>query len=157
MIRYHHNIHKTLEREVLRALQSRGLETRTVKRFQYNDEVVRWADIIFTTGSLTIVNPPPLISVQVEVRKDFMDQQQPNGPVSRIPLRRPRSAQVEKAKKNSSILKKYLFFTCVLYISIESTNAYYLWCYLRIPLTIFGRLESRVFCEMSARRANYIP
>ena len=50
MIRYHHNIHKTLEREVLRALQFRGLETRTVKRFQYNDEVVRWADIVFTTG-----------------------------------------------------------------------------------------------------------
>lgn len=50
MIRYHHNIHKTLEREVLRALQSRGLETRTVKRFQYNDEVVRWADIVFTAG-----------------------------------------------------------------------------------------------------------
>jgi hypothetical protein len=51
MIRYHHNIHKTLEREVLRALQSRGLETRTVKRFQYNDEVVRWADIVFTAGT----------------------------------------------------------------------------------------------------------
>jgi hypothetical protein len=50
VIRYHHNIHKTLEREVLRALQFRGLETRTVKRFQYNDEVVRWADIVFTTG-----------------------------------------------------------------------------------------------------------
>ena len=52
MIRYHHNIHKTLEREVLRALQSRGIETRTVKRFQYNDEVVRWADMVFTTGRI---------------------------------------------------------------------------------------------------------
>ena len=31
-------------------MESRGLETRVVKRFQYNDEVVRWADIVVTTG-----------------------------------------------------------------------------------------------------------
>jgi len=49
-VRYHHNIHKTLELEVARELEAAGLETRTVKRFEYNDEVVKWADIVVTTG-----------------------------------------------------------------------------------------------------------
>ena len=39
-IRYHHNIHKTLELEVARELEAAGVETRTVKRCEYNDEVV---------------------------------------------------------------------------------------------------------------------
>jgi len=49
-IRYHHNIHKTLELEVARELEAAGVETRTVKRTEYNDDVVRWADMIVTTG-----------------------------------------------------------------------------------------------------------
>ena len=49
-IRYHHNIHKTLELEVARELEAAGVETRTVKRCEYNDEVVRWADMVVTTG-----------------------------------------------------------------------------------------------------------
>jgi NAD+ kinase len=49
-IRYHHNIHKTLELEVERELQAAGLETLTVKRGEYNDEVVAWADMVVTTG-----------------------------------------------------------------------------------------------------------
>jgi len=50
LIRYHHNIHKALEQEVVQTLESRGIETKVVKRFQYNDEVVKWADIVVTTG-----------------------------------------------------------------------------------------------------------
>jgi len=49
-VRYHHNIHKTLELEVARELEAAGVETRTVKRFEYNDEVVKWADVVVTTG-----------------------------------------------------------------------------------------------------------
>ena len=37
-------------------MESRGLETRVVKRFQYNDEVVRWADIVVTTGYSVIIH-----------------------------------------------------------------------------------------------------
>jgi NAD+ kinase len=50
MIRYHHNIHKALEQEVVKTLEEKGIETRIVKRFQYNDEVVKWADLVLTTG-----------------------------------------------------------------------------------------------------------
>ena len=49
-VRYHHNIHKTLELEVVRELEAAGLETRTVKRCEYNDEAVAWADMVVTTG-----------------------------------------------------------------------------------------------------------
>jgi len=49
-VRYHHNIHKTLELEVARELEAAGVETRTVKRFEYNDEVVDWADMVVTAG-----------------------------------------------------------------------------------------------------------
>jgi len=50
MVRHHHNIHKATEVEVVRALEEAGVETKTVKRFEYNDEVVRWADMVVTTG-----------------------------------------------------------------------------------------------------------
>ena len=33
---------QTLELEVARELEAAGVETRTVKRCEYNDEVVRW-------------------------------------------------------------------------------------------------------------------
>jgi len=50
MIRYHHNVHKALEQEVVKGLEAAGMETKVVKRYQYNDEVVKWADLIVTTG-----------------------------------------------------------------------------------------------------------
>lgn len=49
-VRHHHNIHKSLEVAVADSLERAGLETRTVKRYEYNDEVVRWADMVITTG-----------------------------------------------------------------------------------------------------------
>nr|ALS04112.1 mitochondrial NAD kinase-like protein [Acartia pacifica] len=50
MIRYHHNVHKALEQEVVHGLEGAGMEVKVVKRYQYNDEVVKWADLIVTTG-----------------------------------------------------------------------------------------------------------
>jgi len=50
MIRYHHNVHKALEQEVVNELEAAGMETKVVKRYQYNDEVVKWADLVVTTG-----------------------------------------------------------------------------------------------------------
>jgi len=49
-VRHHHNIHKALEVSVAETLESAGVETRVVKRFEYNDEMVKWADMIVTTG-----------------------------------------------------------------------------------------------------------
>jgi len=49
-VKHHHNIHKALEVAVAQTLENAGVETRTVKRFEYNDEVVKWADVIVTTG-----------------------------------------------------------------------------------------------------------
>lgn len=46
-------------------MESRGLETRVVKRFQYNDEVVRWADIVVTTGYSVII---PTVLVYISDR-----------------------------------------------------------------------------------------
>jgi NAD+ kinase len=67
-VRHHHNIHKVggegvekddddrvifiqaLEVAAAECLEEAGLETKIVKRFEYNDEVVKWADMIVTTG-----------------------------------------------------------------------------------------------------------
>jgi len=50
LIRYYHSIHKSMEQEVVKTLKSKGIETKVVKRFQYNDDVVKWADLVITTG-----------------------------------------------------------------------------------------------------------
>jgi len=50
-IRHHHNIHKSLEVAVADTLEKAGVEIRIVKRNQeYTDEIVKWADMIVTTG-----------------------------------------------------------------------------------------------------------
>jgi len=49
-VRHHHNVHKALEERVARTLETAGVETKIVKRLEYNDEVIKWADIIVTTG-----------------------------------------------------------------------------------------------------------
>jgi len=49
-VRHHHNIHKALEVGVAETLEDSGIETKIVKRFEYNDDVVKWADMIVTTG-----------------------------------------------------------------------------------------------------------
>ena len=43
---------QALEQEVVKGLEAAGMETKVVKRYQYNDEVVKWADLIVTTGVL---------------------------------------------------------------------------------------------------------
>ena len=35
-----------MEQEVVRTLEDTGIEAKIVKRFQYNDEVVKWTDLI---------------------------------------------------------------------------------------------------------------
>ena len=41
---------QALEVAVAECLEEAGVETKIVKRFEYNDEVVTWADMIVTTG-----------------------------------------------------------------------------------------------------------
>ncbi len=47
---------KALEQEVVNELEAAGMETKVVKRYQYNDEVVKWADLVVTTGKPLILN-----------------------------------------------------------------------------------------------------
>ena len=48
--RYHHNIHKTAEEQVIKALEDRGVETKLCQRMNYSNDLIEWADIVFTTG-----------------------------------------------------------------------------------------------------------
>ena len=48
--RYHHNIHKSAEEKVIKALEARGVETKKVQRMNYTNDLIDWADVIFTTG-----------------------------------------------------------------------------------------------------------
>ena len=48
--RYHHNIHKNAEEKVIKALEARGVETKKVQRMNYTNDLIDWADVIFTTG-----------------------------------------------------------------------------------------------------------
>ena len=50
MVKYHHNIHKSAEEKITHALEARGVETKKCQRKGYTNELIDWADIIFTTG-----------------------------------------------------------------------------------------------------------
>ena len=50
MVKYHHNIHKSAEEKITHALEARGVETKKCQRNGYTNELIDWADIIFTTG-----------------------------------------------------------------------------------------------------------
>ncbi|MEQ2305798.1 NAD kinase 2, mitochondrial [Ameca splendens] len=45
-----HNIHTNNVEHVVESLQREGVEVRVVKRGEYNEEVVRWADAIISAG-----------------------------------------------------------------------------------------------------------
>lgn len=46
----HHNLHKKFEENVKTALLKQGVETKVVDRFNYSEEQVSWADIVFAAG-----------------------------------------------------------------------------------------------------------
>lgn len=45
-----HNIHTSNVQHIVASLQGRGVEVRVVKRGDYNEEVVRWADAVVSAG-----------------------------------------------------------------------------------------------------------
>ncbi|XP_041825495.1 NAD kinase 2, mitochondrial isoform X2 [Melanotaenia boesemani] len=45
-----HNIHTNNVEHIVKSLQREGIEVKVVKRGEYNDEVVRWADAIISAG-----------------------------------------------------------------------------------------------------------
>ncbi|XP_032424993.1 NAD kinase 2, mitochondrial isoform X3 [Xiphophorus hellerii] len=45
-----HNIHTSNVEHIVQSLQSAGMEVRVVRRGEYDDEVVRWADAIVSAG-----------------------------------------------------------------------------------------------------------
>jgi galactitol-specific phosphotransferase system IIB component len=50
--RYHHNVHKSAEENIIKSLEDRGVETRKVQRYDYAAEDPDWADVIVTAGKL---------------------------------------------------------------------------------------------------------
>ena len=50
MIKYHHNVHKSVEEKLVQALETRGVEVKKCQRFDYTDSLVEWADIVITAG-----------------------------------------------------------------------------------------------------------
>ena len=50
LMRQHHEIHESAQLELVNALKNHKLDVKLIKRFDYTDEVVKWADVIFTAG-----------------------------------------------------------------------------------------------------------
>ena len=48
--RYHLNIHKSAAEKVIEALEAWGVATKRVQRMNYTNDLIDWADVIFTTG-----------------------------------------------------------------------------------------------------------
>ncbi len=55
MMKHHHEIHELSERRLVEALEKRGVEAKLCKRYQYTDQKIKWADIIFTAGNRSTV------------------------------------------------------------------------------------------------------
>lgn len=49
-IKYHHNIHKEAEVKLIKALETRGVETKVVQRGGYTSQHLEWADLVVTAG-----------------------------------------------------------------------------------------------------------
>ena len=50
LIKYYHNIHKSVEEQIVHALKKRGLEVKICQRTNYTDNLVDWSDLIVTAG-----------------------------------------------------------------------------------------------------------
>jgi protein-tyrosine-phosphatase len=50
LMKSHHMIHKRTEESLVKALESRGVETKLCTRKGYEEELIKWADVIFTAG-----------------------------------------------------------------------------------------------------------
>jgi NAD+ kinase len=77
-LRLRHNVHKECTNLVVHAFQSRGIETRVVDRFSYNQAAISWADLVVSTGgdgtfllaaSKILDSTKPLIGVNSEPAK----------------------------------------------------------------------------------------
>ncbi len=52
LMKSHHIIHKKNEESLVNALRSHGVETRMCNKKDYEEELIKWADVIFTAGAL---------------------------------------------------------------------------------------------------------
>lgn len=50
LIKYYHNVHKSVEEKIVNSLEKRGLEVKICQRTNYTDTLVDWADLIVTAG-----------------------------------------------------------------------------------------------------------
>eukprot|EP00095_Tigriopus_kingsejongensis_P004211 maker-scaffold2069_size21507-snap-gene-0.4 protein:Tk04211 transcript:maker-scaffold2069_size21507-snap-gene-0.4-mRNA-1 annotation:"hypothetical protein DAPPUDRAFT_318645" len=75
LLKKHHEIHKSVESNLVEALQRRGIETKVCQRFEYTDNAVQWADIIFSAGgdgtflmaaSKILQNQKPLVGINTD-------------------------------------------------------------------------------------------
>ena len=50
LIKYYHNVHKSVEEKIVNALEKRCLQVKICQRTNYCDNLVNWADLIVTAG-----------------------------------------------------------------------------------------------------------
>ena len=50
LIKYYHNVHKSVEEKIVRAIEKRGLKVKICQRTNYCDSLAEWADLIMTAG-----------------------------------------------------------------------------------------------------------
>ena len=50
LIKYHHNVHKSVEEKLTKALQTRGVEVKICQRYDYTESLIDWADLVVTAG-----------------------------------------------------------------------------------------------------------
>ena len=50
LIKYYHNVHRSVEEKIVHAIEKRGLQVKTCQRTNYCDNLVEWADLIVSAG-----------------------------------------------------------------------------------------------------------
>ena len=50
LIKYYHNVHKSVEEKIVRAIEKRGIQVKICQRTDYCDSLAEWADLIMTAG-----------------------------------------------------------------------------------------------------------
>ena len=50
LIKYYHNVHKSVEEKIVHAIEKRGLQVKICQRTNYCDNLAEWADLIVTAG-----------------------------------------------------------------------------------------------------------
>ena len=50
LIKYYHNVHKSVVEKIVQALETKGMEVKICQRMDYSEGLIEWADLIVTAG-----------------------------------------------------------------------------------------------------------